>query len=145
MSNTLLTRLDEMMAKVSPEELLTTAADDKIEEGEVVIGDVPDDLLRLYAVFGQLTRKCERMVNDHKAVCKQDDGPECRKALKKVYPYMILAELAKDLFFATLRDMAGAPNDTIGVRRNGEGVKVVRVPKKPEQRPRLDGIIIIGR
>lgn len=117
--------------------------EDKQEEGDVVLGEVPIELRKLYS-YRQL------QIDEHNIVVREfgkkrwKDREEKNEEAKKIVPILgpLKGEidLLEKMFWASLRRELNYPDGSLGIR---SGWKVV-VPKKEEDEMVHGGIIVVG-
>ncbi len=118
--------------------------DDKIEDGEEVVGEVPESLRRLWGAIEQLRDEAIRLAEGHNEKCR---GPEskgydaavCEEVHTQFSWLVDQADTAKDLFWTSVRHGLGIRDGRLSFRKDW---KVVTMPKS-ESGPRISGFTIV--
>ena len=96
-----------------------------IKEGETVMGELPDEIIRLGFVRKELNDAVRTKVEEHDKTC--GGKSTCLAHLKDVIPMAVRAKMVEDLFWVCMKEDVFAdmlPSETIGYRVNADGKTV---------------------
>lgn len=120
-----LKRLEKQMAEVGE---CDQVSQKKVEEGEIIVGVLPDKLRRMGCILAALRKRCEEKVGEHDVAMAAGDAAHLQFHLE----VLDLIEERVDLhnyFWDAVRDELKLPeSENHGIRGN----EVVKVPEKIE-------------
>jgi len=104
-------------------------------EGEVVLGELPEDLRALFFIRRVMYRKMKELHAEHKEFCTGEGGPACEAFETQTMRLRDQHDLVERLFWRSVREQFEGVTATLGLRSDWQ---VVTCPDDDDEPSILD-------